>query len=133
MAEFVFSNIIAQKGKAKDFYVFSRATSTEEIGNDMDYRVKSILRKNNIEYTCHTATQIISDDYECADYVFAMDGYNLQNLERRFGKSGKIMLLNYDKEISDPWYTGEFQKAFDDIYSACRKRLEEIIIEKNIS
>lgn len=128
MAEFVFKKLVNERGLGKDFYIYSRATSTEELGNDMDFRAKSTLRSNNIQYDLHIATQFNKNDYELCDYIFAMDGYNIENLRRITGgdKDKKINLLS-SKEISDPWYTGNFQKAFDDIYKGCSERLEQII------
>ena len=54
-----------------------------------------------------------------------MDGNNMRNIIRIFGNDpdGKIhKLLDFTDrrgDISDPWYSGRFDIAFDDIYSGC--------------
>lgn len=54
-----------------------------------------------------------------------MDGYNVSNLSRIVGgdKEGKIkMLLEFAgerRDIADPWYTGDFDKTYDDVLRGC--------------
>lgn len=127
MAEFIFKDLLKKKGKSAQFNVLSRATSTEEIGNDIDFRAQSTMRSNGIDYTSRSATQFTNSDYKNADYIYVMDGYNYVNLKRMCAgdADNKIQLL-CDSEVSDPWYTGNFQKAFDDILKGCEKRLSQI-------
>jgi protein-tyrosine phosphatase len=35
-------------------------------------------------------------------------------------------------DISDPWYTGDFDKTYEDIYSGCEALLEYIAISNNL-
>ena len=100
------------KSLSKDYIVISRATSYEEIGNDIYPPMKRELLKNNIPFDRHYAKRIDYDDYSSSDYIFYMDNENHYSLNRMFGESSKILpIYQYSKdiyEIEDPWYTGRF-------------------------
>lgn len=59
-----------------------------------------------------------------------MDSYNIKNLKRIIGSDpeNKVhLLLEYDKstrDISDPWYTGNFDLTYDDIVEGCEGFLD---------
>lgn len=119
MAEYI------MKSLNNDLIIESRATSTEEIGNDIYPPVKRTLDIHDIKYDKHSASQITKREYHLADYVIVMDSYNLFNLKRIIGDVdySKIYKLNYfvgtDDNIEDPWYSREFEKCFNEIYKAC--------------
>ena len=125
MAEYIFKHIIKINNLEAKFDVISRATSNEEIGNDIYPNCKDILKKNNIAFQRHYAKQISYDDFLSADYILAMEDYNIRNLKRLFPNQdfSKVYLLrNWSsgtKEISDPWYNGKFSLVFDEIYEGC--------------
>ena len=58
MAEYIMKNLIGD-----DYLIESRATSTEEIGNDMHYKTKEQLLKHDIPFNLHRAKQINLKDY----------------------------------------------------------------------
>ena len=102
------------------FNIVSRATSFEEIGNDIYPPMKQELYRQSIPFGEHHATRITKEDYDWADYIFYMDDENKYYLE-------KILVDNQDKikpiylytsqinEIEDPWYTGNFHKVVEQI------------------
>lgn len=56
-----------------------------------------------------------------------MDGNNLRNLRRIIGddKDNKVYkLLDFTErkgqDISDPWYTGNFDETYDDVLEGCK-------------
>ena len=60
-----------------------------------------------------------------ADYIYAMDSSNYMALTRRFGNaSGKISMF-LDKDVEDPWYSGDFNAVFNDIFRGCTVLLEK--------
>ena len=123
MAEFIFNNM-AQKAGA-DYIADSKATSREELGRDMHYGAKTMLRKMGIPFSARRAIQVSCYDYEKYDLIIGMDRYNIQNLRRLFEKDpcNKIhKLLEYTqdpRDVDDPWYTGNFDEAYNDIYEGC--------------
>lgn len=124
MAEFVMKDIVSKNGLTDSFYIESCATSTEEIGCDIYPPVRRELEKRGIPYDHRNARQMTSDDYDRFDLIIAMDHQNLRNLQRFVGNDEKnkvSLLLSYigKGDLADPWYTGDFDRTFDDVQKAC--------------
>ena len=120
MAEFLFKDMVKKLGKENQFIIESRATSLEEIGNPVHRGTRKILDRFNIDYSKKRAERITMDDYINFDYIIIMDEYNRINIERRIeDKYNKIKLLleytDLKRDISDPWYTGNFEETYSDI------------------
>ena len=126
VAAILFNRIIKEKGLDNKYHCFSRATSLEEIGNDIYPPMKRVLNNHQINYDRHFATRITKDEYLKADYIYYMDTHNLYYLERMFGVNDKYILISkYLDEtiIEDPWYTGRFEF----VYQRIKECVEEII------
>lgn len=134
MAEYVFKDKIKKEGIEK-FYIDSAATSSEEIGNSMHYGTRNKLKEMNIDYGNHLARQMTKQDYEKFDYIIGMEDRNIKDIKRIVGEDteNKIYkLLDFSKnprDIADPWYTGNFDKTYDDIVEGISAFLEHL---KNI-
>ena len=119
MAEFLFKKLINEKGLSDCFDIASAATSTEEIGNPVHYGTRKILDKFNINYKGKRAYQLTRKDVDYYDYIICMDKNNMRNLYRMFGSNSKFtMLLDYpnlNRDVLDPWYTGDFESTYKDI------------------
>ena len=125
MAEFVFKNIAQQKNLQHLFLIESAGTSSEELGNDLHRGTKKILTENNIAYSRRSARKLIPADYDKYDYLIGMDERNIWNMERILGydKDKKIYRLldftSYPHDIADPWYMGNFEQTYKDIFEGC--------------
>lgn len=136
MAEFILKDMVEKQGIADHFHIESAATSTEEIwngvGNPVYPPAKEILAKHGIDCNGKRARQIKSDDYENFDFLIAMDDNNLRNMRRIWAEDSKQKIhkmLEYadeNRDVADPWYTGDFQKTWDDIYRGCEGLLNQI-------
>lgn len=121
MAENIFKDMVKKQDIEEEFYIDSAATSAEEIGNTIYYKAKNKLSQMNIKCCNHVARKITKKDYETFDYIIAMEEQNIINIKRIIGddKEKKLhKLLDFSKNprnIEDPWYTGNFDKAYDDI------------------
>ena len=121
MAEFLFKDMVKKDGKEKDFYIESCATSSEEIGNPVHYGTKKILNSLGIDSSKKRARRITKDDYLLFDYIILMDEenkYGIKYIIPNDPKNKIHMLLEYaglNRDISDPWYTGDFNKTYKDI------------------
>ena len=126
MAHFIFLDEINTRGLADKYDVSSFAVSYEEEGNDIDYRAKAQLNKNHIPYSYHPAKRIELKDYKEASRIYVMDNSNIYILKRLFPNEdhSKIHLLNEPYEISDPWYTHDFDLAFKEIKESIIKLIE---------
>ena len=125
MAEFVLKEILRQRGMEQGCEVASMATSTEELGSDIHYGTRNILRKKGIPYSSRRAVQITCRDYEEYDRIIGMDCWNISNLRRISGgdPENKVrLMMEYTggaRDVDDPWYTGDFEKTYADILAGC--------------
>lgn len=138
MAEFVMKYLISRKGLASSFEIASSATSREEIGNDVHPGTQTKLIQQGIPFTSRKAVQLTEHDYKTYDLLIAMDSENLYGIRRITGQDThhKVHLLleyapqEYTRgrmEVSDPWYTGNFENTFDDILAGCTGLLDSLI------
>ncbi len=127
MAYFIMKKLIKDYHLENKIYIDSSATSKEEIGNDIYYKAKEILIKNNIEVNKHEAKQFKLSFYNEFDYIYVMEEYNKINLLKIVKKDNlnKIKLLN-KKGIEDPWYTNNFLKVYNEIYNSLNKILDDL-------
>lgn len=150
MAQFVMADL-ARKAGRDDIEVDSAATSQEELGHDVHPGTRERLQRAGIVCGHHRSRQIGPKDYEDFDYIVGMDQENLDGMyrlvagERGAGYSWphtdaafrraadpehKVSLLmswtGTDKEVADPWYTGDFDATFDDVLTGCRAMLSQI-------
>ena len=119
-----------------DMAVLSSATSNEEIiggvGNPIYPPAREELLAHGIECSGKRAVRLQKSDYIKYDLFVAMDNNNIRNILRIFGSDpeGKVrLLLDYvgGGEVSDPWYSGDFKRAYYDIERGCRGLFEEIV------
>ena len=133
MSEFIMREMVRQRGLSDYIGVDSAATSREEIGNDMYPPAKRKLIEEGIPFERRHARQITRADYDRYDLIICMERYNLRNISRIIpdDPEGKIhLLLDYSdspRDISDPWYTGDFDRAYADIVEGCEGLLEHIL------
>ena len=125
MAEFVMKDLVNQKGISDKFEIASAATSTEEIGNPVYPPAKRKLAEHGLTCDGKTARQMTKADYSYYDYIIAMDRYNLKNMTRFTGgdPDKKVSLLmeftSRPGDVADPWYTGDFDATWNDVYEGC--------------
>lgn len=122
MAEFILKDKVNKLG-LKDYVIVSRATSSEEIGNDIHRGTKRMLDLNKIPYTKHSATRLCESDYDKYDYFICMDENNMRNIKYIFNNDEKIIKL-LDRDVKDPWYTGNFEETYNDIVLGIDKLLK---------
>ena len=137
MAEFIFKKMCAERDMSS-VEISSSATSSEEIwngiGNPVYPPAKEILKKYGIDCGDKRAIQLKKQDYNKYDLFVVMDENNLHNIYRIFGKDTEHKvkkLLDYTKEggnVADPWYSGDFQRAYDDIFRGCEALFDQITL-----
>ena len=131
MAEMVMAELLRKAGR-DDVTTASAATSTEEIGNGIHSGTVRLLMRHNIPMRRHEAVQLTRRDAERYDLFIGMDAANLRNMRRILGNDaeGRIFnLLDFSdkpRDISDPWYTGDFETTFSDIMEGCQALLTVI-------
>ena len=124
MAEFVMKDLVKTAGLADRFEIASVAVSREEIGNPVYPPARRELQKHGIRCDGHAARQITRRDLEHFDRIYYMDSSNGRYLQRLFGSGNWEPLLNRD--VADPWYSGDFQQTWEDILEGCTRIMEEL-------
>ncbi|MCI8530891.1 MAG: low molecular weight phosphotyrosine protein phosphatase [Lachnospiraceae bacterium] len=129
MAEFIMKDLVTKQNQSQQFFISSAATSTEEIwngvGNPVYPPARAKLAEHGIDCSGKQAIQLVRGDYEKYDYLIGMDSANIRNMNRMLGgdPKGKIFkLLSFagsERDISDPWYTGDFETTYDDVLEGC--------------
>lgn len=137
MAQFIMQDMVNKKGLGDKYFIDSAATTRDEIsangmGHPMDLRAKKILTDHNIPYKNHFARQLIRDDYDKFDYLVGMDEENFFDMNRithgdRKHKEKKLLTFaNSMADVDDPWYSGDFETAYQDIYRGCSAMLDDL-------
>ena len=135
MAEYVMKKAVKEQGLARQFVIASAATSREEIGNPVYPPAKRKLWEHGIACSGKTAVQMTKADSDKYDYIVAMDSMNLRNILRiiRSDPQQKVSLLldftDHPHSVADPWYSGDFDAAYDDIEKGCAALLAHILRE----
>lgn len=138
MAEFVFRDIVKKEGLENEIIAASAATSREEIGNPVHYGTRAKMQQMGIPMTSHRAVQMTKKDYKKYDYIIGMEYWNVRNIERIVGKDSEQkvhLLLDYSehpRDISDPWYTGDFDATYRDVVEGCEGLLKFLISEYHL-
>lgn len=130
MAEFVMKDLVRKAGREEEFHIQSAATHRDEIGSDTHYGTKEILKLKGVPFTPRHAVQMVKADYEKYDLIIGMDSENMTYIKRIIGEDtdNKVHLLlsfaGEKRSVADPWYTGDFDKTYDDVVKGCTALLQ---------
>ncbi len=141
MAEFYFRRLVEEAGLGDKIEVQSAAVSDEEEGNPVYPLAKRTLAQHGIGCKGKVSQVITPDMYDESDYVVCMDTSNVRIMESllRLGKDHKAKRLldhvqpenkaYHGRDVKDPWYTRNFDQAWDDITTGCEALLEIVRAE----
>lgn len=124
MAELIFKKTVEERGLALSFDIKSFGTSDCEEGNPIYPPARRTLQAHNVAGT-HIAKQLSLKDVINCDYILVMDSQNLFDVLRltggKFGE--KIFKLcsftSNPRDVVDPWYTGDFERTYEDVLDGC--------------
>ena len=132
MAKYIMLDLVKKAGRRDEFIIDSAATSSEEIGNPVYPPARAVLKEHGIDCSGYAARRMRYDDYEAYDMIIGMDSENMYYMKRMWPKDpeGKLSLLmdhtDNPREVSDPWYTRDFDKAYSDILEGCESLLSSL-------
>ena len=135
MAEFVMKDLLANAG-VDDVLVESAAVRDDEIGNDIHHGTRGVLIKHNIPFEPRGAWRLTAKKASEYDIIVAMDEYNMADLRALLpteimGRVCKMKELFGDSaDVDDPWFTGDFDKTYDEVLSGCNVLLSHIKSER---
>lgn len=125
MGEFILKDLAGQAGREGEFEIASRAVSREELGNGLYPPVRRELQKHGVPCEGHRARQITLEDYWHFDRIYYMDRSNLRYLQRMLPHDPEKIRPLLHRDVADPWYTGDFAAAWEDILEGCQRIMEE--------
>ena len=131
MAEFVMKDLLKKAGRA-DVTVESAALHTDELGHDIHYGTRQKLTEMKIPFEPREAWLLSAVKAKEYDLLIGMDRYNLADLRRLVYPEDRDkirLLLDYTgqgRDVADPWYTGNFEATWDDVFAGCTALLKEI-------
>ena len=133
MAEFIFKKLVLDNGVSDKFYIDSKAVSYEETGNPVYPPARAELKKHGISCDGKVAVTLTKNDYYNYDYFVYMDNWNYRRIISIFGNDNEnkvYKLLSFtgsNRDVDDPWYSGDFSTAYNDIYEGCVALLKCIL------
>lgn len=130
MAEFILKALVKAKGLESEYHIESAAVSDEEYGNPIYPPAKRCLKQHGVWFDpARTARTVTAADYARFDRIICMDSSNLRWIRHIIPEDPqkKIhLMMSYagsGRDVADPWYTGDFERTFQDILSACEAML----------
>ena len=126
MGEFVLKDMVQKRGISHRFSIASAAVSREELGNPVYPPARRELQRHGIRCDGHAAHQISRSELEAYDHIYYMDASNARYLRRLFGDDAEKCRPLLDRDVADPWYTGDFTQTYHDIVEGCERILEEL-------
>lgn len=133
MAESVAAYLVKQKGLENVVTVASAAAHTDEIGNPPHRGTREKLEKEGIPLIPHRARLLTWQDGERYDYFLGMDDWNVRDIRRilpRECDKKVFRLLDFTdspRAIADPWYTGNFDATFSDVWKGCNALIDYLL------
>ena len=125
-AEMVLRQMLEAEAPAVRAAADSAAATREEIGNDIYPPMRKALIRAGIPCRPHAARLTTREDAARFDCLVGMDDENLRDMRRIYGPDAepKISLLmdwagHPGREISDPWYTRDFDGCLREIITGC--------------
>ena len=132
MGEFILKSMVRERGLEGEFYIESAAVSDEEYGNPIYPPARRCLNLHGIPFDkSKTARKMTQADYDYFDLIIIMDRSNMRWMKWIIGEDtqDKVRMMmsfaNQDRDVADPWYTGDLEKTYRDIAEACHHLLEQ--------
>lgn len=139
MAQCVMQHIVDERGLSGRFTIDSAATTNEEIGMPIYPPARDKLKLEGVPIVPHRARRIQAGEHAGWDYIVCMDEENVRHLRRILGPEnmGKVRkLLSYagiNRDVADPWYTGDFDATFDDVTQGCEALLDSLSAKNHLA
>jgi len=124
-------DLLRKAGRA-DVVVESAAMHTDEIGSDIHGGTRRKLDEMGIAHPRRAAWLLTAAKASEYDLIVGMDRYNMADLNRLVfpcdrGKLRKLLsFAGSQRDVADPWYTGNFDETYDDVLLGCQAILRQL-------
>lgn len=140
MAEAVFRHLVSEEGLHDQIETDSAGTGDWHLGKPPHEGTRRMLDHYRIDYSGMRARQIAVEDLERYNYIVCMDKQNFDHVARMaegraHGRIIKLLDFHPDQrggDVPDPYYTGNFEEAYELIQEGCRRLLHSIREESGI-
>ncbi|HEX7064118.1 MAG TPA: low molecular weight protein-tyrosine-phosphatase [Bacillales bacterium] len=131
MAEALFREQVKEAGLEDKIEVDSAGTGGWHVGEPPHEGTRLKLGEKGIGTVGMEGRKLSQTDVEEFEYVIAMDAENLGNIHKLAGRDSDVYtarLLDFVPEnevddVPDPFFTGDFDEAYELIEEGCRKLL----------
>lgn len=131
MAEFILKALVKEERMEGRYSIESAAVSDEEYGNPIYPPARNCLSRYGVWFDWEKrARTVVREDYDRFDRLICMDSSNLRWLRGIIPEDpeGKVhLLMSYagsERDVADPWYTGDFETTYRDILEGCEAMLK---------
>ena len=130
-------DLLAKAGR-QDVVVESAALHTDELGHNTHPGTRRELDRHGIPYTPRAAWLLSAAKASEYDLIVGMDDYNMADLRRLVFPDDRPKLrklLTYaglNRDVADPWYTGNFEETYADVILGCTRLLESLEKEETL-
>jgi protein-tyrosine phosphatase len=134
-AEGVLREKLTAAGLASHVSVDSAGTSDWHVGKPVDARTRQAAQRRGYDLAQLRGRQVVAEDFNLFEFIFAMDQSNLQYLRSIQPTTGlaqlDLLLRRYQlpiSEVPDPYYSAEegFEQVLDLLESACDGLVAEL-------
>ena len=125
MGQYILQDMASRRGRSGEFEIDSAAVSREEIGNGVYPPARRELERRGVPCGGHRARQVTMADYRHFDRIYYMDASNARYLALMLPHNPDKIRPLLDRDVADPWYTGDFAQTYEDLVEGCQKILEE--------
>lgn len=135
MAEAIFKQYVLDENLEDVIAVDSAGTSSWHVGNPPHEGTIGKLKEYEISTDGQACRQLIEGDFEKFDYIIGMDDSNITDIRQMLGQPDhpKIIrfldLTEHQKDLPDPYFTGDFQETYDLVTDGCKELM--VLIKKD--
>ena len=96
-------------------------------------RTRGVLEAQGIDCSGKTARRLGRADAGKLDLFVGMDEANMRDLRLQLGRGAEgrcrklLEFAGSDRDVADPWYTGDFDVTYDDVLAGCTGLLSLLV------
>ena len=123
---------LLRKADRADIAVASAALHTDELGNDIHWGTRRELERHGIPFAPRAAWLLSAAEATQYDLIIGMDRYNMADLKRLVYPDDRpklrklLAFAGIDRDVADPWYTGNFDETYADVMTGCEALLKMV-------
>lgn len=121
MAEAVMKHLVAEQGTSAHWHIDSAGTSNWHEGERPHKGTLAKLAQYDISTDNMYSRPLVREDADRFDVFVCMDAQNVEDARRILGPNVPITTLLPNRDVPDPYYTGDFQETYDLCILGCKQ------------